>query len=124
MPTSPAQFLLKLAWPGVPDFYQGTELWDFSLVEPDNRRPVDFELRQKLLDELRGSSLTPAQLARELYGSWDDGRIKLFLTHAGLAARRAAPGLFGGGSDLPLKREGPAAAQPDALCAIEGARRA
>src|SRR5260370_18355 len=122
MPTSPAQFLLKLAWPGVPDFYQGTELWDFSLVEPDNRRPVDFELRQKLLDELRGSSLTPAQLARELYGSWDDGRIKLFLTHAGLAARRAAPDLFGEGSYLPLKPEGPRAPQLAAVARLIGPR--
>jgi (1->4)-alpha-D-glucan 1-alpha-D-glucosylmutase len=122
MHNSLAQLVLKLASPGVPDFYQGTELWDFSLVDPDNRRPVDFELRQKLLDELRGSSLTPAQLARELYGSWDDGRIKLFLTHAGLAARRAAPDLFGEGSYLPLKPEGPRAAQLAAFARIRGPR--
>ncbi len=122
MHNSLAQLVLKLASPGVPDFYQGTELWDFSLVDPDNRQPVDFELRQKLLDELRGSSLTPAQLARELYGSWEDGRIKLFLTHAGLAARRAAPELFGAGSYLPLKPEGPRAAQLAAFARSRGPR--
>src|SRR5262249_28782117 len=64
MHNSLAQVVLKIASPGVPDFYQGTELWDFSLVDPDNRRPVDFELRQRLLDELRASSLARAELAR------------------------------------------------------------
>jgi (1->4)-alpha-D-glucan 1-alpha-D-glucosylmutase len=93
----------------VPDFYQGSELWDLSLVDPDNRRPVDFELRRKLLDELRSSSLAPAELARQLYASWEDGRIKLFLTHAALQARKAQPDVFAGGSYVALAPAGPRA---------------
>jgi (1->4)-alpha-D-glucan 1-alpha-D-glucosylmutase len=69
-----AQTLLKLATPGVPDLYQGAELWDFSLVDPDNRRPVDFALRRRLLDA-------------PLDGSWEDGREKLFLIRRALALR-------------------------------------
>jgi (1->4)-alpha-D-glucan 1-alpha-D-glucosylmutase len=105
-----AQLVLKLAAPGVPDFYQGTELWDLSLVDPDNRRPVDFELRARLLDELQASALPRAELARELYASWEDGRIKLFLTQAGLSARREHPELFAGGAYTPLQPEGSRAA--------------
>src|SRR5438270_1180218 len=102
MHDSLAQAVLKIASPGVPDFYQGSELWDLSLVDPDNRRPVAYELRRKLLDELRSSSLAPAELARQLYASWEDGRIKLFLTHAALQARKAQPDVSGGRGYLPL----------------------
>ncbi len=109
MHNSLAQVVLKIASPGVPDFYQGTELWDLSLVDPDNRRPVDFELRRKLLDELRSSSLAPAELARQLYASWEDGRIKLFLTHAALQARKAQPDVFAGGGYVALAPAGPRA---------------
>ncbi|HXL39944.1 MAG TPA: malto-oligosyltrehalose synthase [Myxococcales bacterium] len=109
MHNSLAQVVLKIASPGVPDFYQGNELWDLSLVDPDNRRPVDFELRRKLLDELRSSSLAPAELARQLYASWEDGRIKLFLTHAALQARKAQPDVFAGGGYVALAPAGPRA---------------
>jgi (1->4)-alpha-D-glucan 1-alpha-D-glucosylmutase len=115
MHNSLSQLLLKLASPGVPDFYQGAELWDFSLVDPDNRRPVDFQLRRRLLDELRGSSLARPELARELYARWEDGRIKLFVSHFGLQARRAEPQLFAGAGYLPLAAEGTRAAN---LCAF------
>ena len=115
MHNSLSQLLLKLASPGVPDIYQGNELWDFALVDPDNRRPVDFALRQRLLDELRGSLLARAVLARDLYAHWEDGRIKLLVTHAGLQARKAAPGLFDGGGYSPLSAQGPRAAN---LCAF------
>jgi (1->4)-alpha-D-glucan 1-alpha-D-glucosylmutase len=74
-----AQVVLKVFSPGVPDFYQGTELWDFSLVDPDNRRPVDYQLRASLLQK-RG---TPSSLLRQ----WKDGRIKLFVTTRSLAVR-------------------------------------
>src|SRR3954463_10591316 len=70
MHNSLSQVVLKIASPGVPDFYQGCELWDFSLVDPDNRRPVDYELRHGMLDELRGSSLSRAEQARALYAKW------------------------------------------------------
>ncbi len=104
-----AQVVLKIASPGVPDFYQGCELWDFSLVDPDNRRPVDFEARRKALDEIRGASLSRADLARALYGSWQDGRIKLLLTHAGLQARKQQPEVFAGGGYVALVAQGPRA---------------
>ena len=68
-----------------------------------------------MLDDLRGSSLNRPALARELYARWEDGRVKLLLTHAGLAARRANPELFAGGAYLPLQAEGPRAAN---LCAF------
>jgi (1->4)-alpha-D-glucan 1-alpha-D-glucosylmutase len=115
MHNSLSQLILKIASPGVPDIYQGNELWDFSLVDPDNRRPVDFELRAAMLDELRGSSLERAELARGLYQKWGDGRIKLFLTWAGLQARREHPDLFAGGGYAPLRAQGSRAAN---LCAF------
>ena len=77
-----AQTLIKMIAPGVPDFYQGTELWDLSLVDPDNRRPVDFELRAALLRRCRSLS------ASEAVADWDSGLPKLWLTMRVLALRR------------------------------------
>jgi (1->4)-alpha-D-glucan 1-alpha-D-glucosylmutase len=99
------QTLLKLASPGVPDVYQGQELWDFSLVDPDNRRPVDFERRQRLLDGMRRKRPDPA----DLLDGWQDGRIKLWLTHRGLTLRRERPDLFADGDYHPLDASGPGA---------------
>src|SRR5262249_47761563 len=93
MHNSLAQLLLKIASPGVPDFYQGTELWDLALVDPDTRRPVDFALRARLLGELAN----PAAL----YAQWRDGRVKMFVMQAALKARREHGELFGGGSYEP-----------------------
>jgi (1->4)-alpha-D-glucan 1-alpha-D-glucosylmutase len=96
-----SQCLLKIAAPGAPDTYQGTELWDFSLVDPDNRRPVDYEKRRQLLAELlERSRLQKAQgeLAAELVETMADGRIKLYVTAMSLRCRRAHPGLFSVGS--------------------------
>jgi (1->4)-alpha-D-glucan 1-alpha-D-glucosylmutase len=107
------QTLLKIAAPGVPDIYQGTELWDLSLVDPDNRRPVDYETRRRFLLALQervaklGQDLRP--LARELTAAPDDGRIKLFLLWRGLNCRRAHPGLFTSGEYLPVETAGAAA---------------
>ena len=104
MLNSLSQTLLKLASPGVPDIYQGSELWDFSLVDPDNRRPVDYARRTRLLDELqqslRGSDV--ARYAFELLSSMQDGRIKLYLIWQALALRRALPELFAQGDYVPL----------------------
>jgi (1->4)-alpha-D-glucan 1-alpha-D-glucosylmutase len=83
-----AQTLLKLTAPGVPDTYQGCELWDLSLVDPDNRRPVDFALRRAMLAQ----DADPA----ELLAGWQDGRIKQHVVARTLALRRAAPALFAG----------------------------
>ena len=97
-----AQVVLKIGSPGVPDFYQGTELWDLSLVDPDNRRPVNFEHRERLLSEMNAT--TPSDTAA-LLSTWQDGRIKLYITTAGLHARRELPHVFVGGDYLPLATE-------------------
>ena len=94
-----SQVVLKLGSPGVPDFYQGTELWDLSLVDPDNRRPVDFARRETMLDGL--AEADPAAMLR----NWQDGRIKLFITTAGLQLRRTMPHVFVGGGYLPLEAD-------------------
>jgi (1->4)-alpha-D-glucan 1-alpha-D-glucosylmutase len=102
-----AQALLKICAPGVPDFYQGTELWDLSLVDPDNRRPVDFNLRRQLLQQVREQAQRdrPA-LLEELARQWHDGRIKLFMTQAALDLRRREADLFISGDYLPLAGKG------------------
>lgn len=90
-----AQTLLKITAPGLPDFYQGTELWDLSLVDPDNRRPVDFAHRSNVLKELNtGINTNLPQLLSELLAAPEDGRIKLFLIYRALQARRAQHELF------------------------------
>jgi (1->4)-alpha-D-glucan 1-alpha-D-glucosylmutase len=99
MINSLAQVVLKLGSPGVPDFYQGTELWDLSLVDPDNRRPVDFATRDALLSGL--AEQDPAAMLREP----QDGRIKMFITTAGLRLRQELPHVFVGGDYLPLDTE-------------------
>jgi len=95
-----AQTLIKLTAPGIPDHYQGTEYWDLSLVDPDNRLPVDFSARQQTLD---GSY--PVELAT----TWRDGRIKQSVIAHGLAARRQEPALFSDGDYLALEASGPLA---------------
>jgi (1->4)-alpha-D-glucan 1-alpha-D-glucosylmutase len=102
-----SQVLLKIASPGIPDFYQGTELWDFSLVDPDNRRPVDFEIRKNALAFLRqGSGSGLATLIRTLLVERSDGRIKLFLIYRTLQARKRHEALFREGAYLPLEAAG------------------
>ncbi len=101
------QVLLKIGSPGVPDFYQGTELWDFSLVDPDNRRPVDFKKRIRLLDDLQRldtQELLP--FVSELLGRWEDGQIKLVVTAKALEFRRNESTLFLEGDYLPLYASG------------------
>ena len=84
--------LLKLTRPGVPDIYQGTELWDLSLVDPDNRRPVDYGARRALL-----ASIADARRRRSSR-RMDEGAPKLWLISAALAVRRAWPEAFGPGA--------------------------
>ena len=113
-----SQTLLKITSPGVPDFYQGNELWDFSLVDPDNRRPVDFMLRKQLLDELLQKEAAAGLLETigELVATRNDGRIKLYLTCKMLNFRREHRALFESGSYLPLKVNG---ACTEHVCAFE-----
>jgi (1->4)-alpha-D-glucan 1-alpha-D-glucosylmutase len=105
-----AQLVLKLTVPGVPDIYQGGELWDFSLVDPDNRRPVDWELRRRLLHEIG-----PAAFA-ELGENAQDGRAKLFILHRLLELRRCHPELFDTGDYVPIEITG--APSADHFCAF------
>jgi (1->4)-alpha-D-glucan 1-alpha-D-glucosylmutase len=103
MLNSLAQTLLKIASPGAPDFYQGTELWDFSLVDPDNRRPVDFGKRMKLLEELKQREKEDRpSLIQDLLTQWVDGKMKLYVTYKGLGFRRSHRSLFEAGNYIPI----------------------
>jgi (1->4)-alpha-D-glucan 1-alpha-D-glucosylmutase len=106
-----SQTMLKIACTGLPDFYQGSELWDLNLVDPDNRRPVDFQKRMRLLQEVQQwrmadggfripeSPYHPPPAIRN--PQWDDGRVKLFLIQRGLLARRENRDIFDTGDYLP-----------------------
>jgi (1->4)-alpha-D-glucan 1-alpha-D-glucosylmutase len=108
-----AQALLKLTSPGLPDFYQGTELWEMSFVDPDNRRPVDFRERRAALEELqRAPDLR--SLTQDLLAHWHDGKVKLYLTQKALIFRRAHAALFEG-SYIPLWASG---ASEENICAF------
>ena len=99
-----SQATLKLMAPGVPDTYQGTELWDFSLVDPDNRRPVDYAKRRAMLDGLQARAAKGLhELLRDLLASWEDGRVKLYVTWRLLTLRQKNSDLFLEGDYLPLE---------------------
>jgi (1->4)-alpha-D-glucan 1-alpha-D-glucosylmutase len=105
-----SQLLLKVASPGVPDVYQGTELWDYSLVDPDNRRPVDYAQRQQVVAQLKtrlaeGPERWPA-LARELAEARGDGRIKMYTLLQALYCRREHSDLFTTGEYIPVHASG------------------
>jgi (1->4)-alpha-D-glucan 1-alpha-D-glucosylmutase len=112
-----AQVLLKLTSPGVPDIYQGNECWDFSLVDPDNRRPVDYAARRGALDSIQTlhAQQGAAACAQSLLESFANGQIKLYLTWKTLAFRRETESLFREGDYLPLKVHG---IQAERVCAF------
>jgi (1->4)-alpha-D-glucan 1-alpha-D-glucosylmutase len=128
MINSLAQVVVKIASPGVPDFYQGTDLWDFSLVDPDNRRPVDFARREAALAECSEIAKMPAEARGpaidRLVDRWTDGTIKMFVTAVGLRLRRDAPDLFLEGDYLPLEVESTVAAQVLAFARVHADGRA
>ncbi len=115
--TALSQCFLKLVSPGVPDIYQGQELWDFSLVDPDNRRPVDYTVRCQLLDELLAAAAAGNEAQRELAGRLGrqptDPRLKLLVTWQSLQFRRRHPALFSG-QYIPLQAVG---ARAEHVCA-------
>jgi (1->4)-alpha-D-glucan 1-alpha-D-glucosylmutase len=90
----------------VPDIYQGNEVWDFSLVDPDNRRPVDYDKRRRMLGQLRALSATDAGQVRALVDNLHDGRCKLYLTWKVLQFRRQHADLFRRGEYIPLRVSG------------------
>ncbi len=113
-----SQVVLKLTMPGVPDCYQGSELWDFNLVDPDNRRPVDFAARVRALDALGPSA--SADKVRQLLDGWVDGRIKLYtITHL-LRQRTAEPAVWLTGDYVPLRVAGPRARHVCAFARVAG----
>jgi (1->4)-alpha-D-glucan 1-alpha-D-glucosylmutase len=124
MLNSLAQVAIKIGSPGVPDFYQGTDLWDLNLVDPDNRRPVDFRLRERLLGEVEqllektGDERIAAVSA--LLKNWADGAIKLLVTTAGLRLRRARQELFLEGRYEPIETETTVHADVVAFARIHG----
>lgn len=122
MYNSLSQTLLKICAPGVPDFYQGTEIWDFSLVDPDNRRPVDFEKRIGMMMQLKEAEtkMTAVDLARDLSLHKEDGKIKLHLIRRALNFRKDNRGLFENGEYVPLEAEGRHAANVCAFVRREG----
>jgi (1->4)-alpha-D-glucan 1-alpha-D-glucosylmutase len=103
-----SQVVLKIAVPGIPDFYQGNELWELNLVDPDNRRPVDYQQRSVSLDALHELSDRegPVALCREVLGSLADGRVKLWATHRGLQLRCREHNLFRHGEYTALEIAG------------------
>ena len=102
-----SQTLIKVTSPGVPDFYQGSELWDLSLVDPDNRRAVDFEKRRAMLAGIREQDDADiGRLVQDLLATREDGKIKLFLIYRALKAKKAHREIFRSGAYLPLESAG------------------
>jgi len=104
-----SQTVLKLTLPGVPDIYQGCELWDFSLVDPDNRRPVNFGIRKQYLQEIQNGitqGKNVIKFVQSLVDNSDDGRIKMYIIHQLLHLRKNFPELFKQGNYIPLKITG------------------
>jgi len=120
-----SQTLLKLTCPGVPDIYQGNELWDFSLVDPDNRRPVDYIRRQQMFESIRlwGNSPDPLSIGR-LMETPEDGRLKMYLIWRTLCLRQQQPDVFQQGEYLPLEVEGAKAKHVVAFIRKSGTTRA
>ncbi len=99
-----SQLILKMTSPGVPDFYQGNEIWNFRLTDPDNRQPVDFKKRMKMLHALKSGDVGAIpELCQDVLNHWCDGRLKLYITSCILQFRRAHQELFSNGDYLPLK---------------------
>jgi (1->4)-alpha-D-glucan 1-alpha-D-glucosylmutase len=104
-----SQLLIKITAPGIPDFYQGSELWDLSLVDPDNRRPVDYDIRARMLADLQAQLTSPSN-GRSLADLLDKraaGRVKLFAITNALAARGRLRDVFERGDYFPLQTSGP-----------------
>ena len=113
MYNSLSQCLLKLSAPGIPDIYQGCELWNYRLVDPDNRQPVDYSLGRSMLaglaEQLNAAGNQFSDLASQLLATMEDGRIKLFVTWRLLSYRRQHVEIFMNSSYIPLTPKGPAA---------------
>jgi (1->4)-alpha-D-glucan 1-alpha-D-glucosylmutase len=101
-----SQTFLKLTAPGVPDIYQGNDVWDFSLVDPDNRRAVDYEYRRAVFEQIRGSAHRERGSLSRMLETPEDDQLKLYLTWRTLCFRQERPDVFQQGEYLPLSVEG------------------
>jgi (1->4)-alpha-D-glucan 1-alpha-D-glucosylmutase len=101
-----SQMVITLTAPGVPDLYQGSDLWDLNMVDPDNRRPVDFALRRRMLSEIEQAEPERRDRVRDWLTNWRDGRIKLALSSSMLRCRRQNADLFCQGSYEPIAVNG------------------
>ena len=101
-----SQVVLKIGCPGTPDFYQGTEIWNFTLVDPDNRQPVDYDHVRDVARRLPAEGTVTAAQLQHMLGSYEDGRVKLYVTRALLNYRKAHPALFQRGAYEPLETGG------------------
>lgn len=118
-----SQLVLKIAAPGVPDFFQGSELWQLSLVDPDNRRPIDYAHRREILDELRRREAEdPIRLVRELAADPLSDEMKLFVTHRALEYRKSQAQLFARGEYIPVHAAGACAPHVSAFARRLGDR--
>ncbi|NJY62624.1 malto-oligosyltrehalose synthase [Salinimicrobium sp. CDJ15-81-2] len=99
-----SQSLLKITAPGIPDVYQGTELWDLSYVDPDNRRPVDYQLRKQYLEEIKAENVH--EQLEDLKQDFSSGKIKMFCLHKALQTRKNFKEVFEEGAYLPLEVKG------------------
>jgi (1->4)-alpha-D-glucan 1-alpha-D-glucosylmutase len=108
MYNSCGQTLLKICSPGIPDFYQGTELWDLRLVDPDNRTPVDYTLRMEMFREIKAGleGMGPIEYAKELTRSMQDARIKMYIMYRALTFRSQTREVFEKGDYMPLETSG------------------
>jgi (1->4)-alpha-D-glucan 1-alpha-D-glucosylmutase len=120
MLNSLSQVVLALAAPGIPDIYQGGAMWDLNMVDPDNRRPVDFHRRRRMLNEIMQTNGGRRRRIREWLAQWPDGRIKLAVVCALLRCRRRHPDLFSRGSYEPVGLEGPLSQHVIAFVRREG----
>jgi (1->4)-alpha-D-glucan 1-alpha-D-glucosylmutase len=119
-----SQVLLKTTAPGVPDFYQGSELWNLALVDPDNRGPVDFSQRRALLEQLDRAAGPPAAFLHRLVENPGDGAIKLYITSRALRFRAENAELFAKGAYLPLRVVGDRQRHVIAFARVFGGRQA
>jgi (1->4)-alpha-D-glucan 1-alpha-D-glucosylmutase len=119
MLNSLSQLTVALMAPGVPDTYQGCEFWDFNMVDPDNRRPVDFALHQRLLTEVKEADRNT--LLRDSLARWQDGKVKLALAATLIRCRRDHADLFRQGSYEPISIDGPLSHHLIAFRRVHGA---
>ena len=118
------QTVIKLTVPGVPDLYTGSELWDLSMVDPDNRRPVNYPLRVELLRQMESALSTDrSALLAQLLEQWGDGRIKLAVIACLLQHRNEQSDLYTHGDYQPLAASGPRAEEFGAYARVHGERR-